>query len=344
LKKVATPAGEAVASAPEQGETAGQVKTSANSDSSQVESVKIRSMVRPVLDAYFKTSPVPSSKNVMVDVTPVGQTGTLARLDAVNADAQAILTARIPTGMPQTVFPSVQEEAPTAPKNRAEGVEGLTTQNENVVAEAIKGTMSTDSGGSSDNQDDGRGTFDRQAGVQNHVIQLKSEQTQLASSQTETSREAVRSDVLRQVVDHVREHLARQENRNGVEQVVIRLSPENLGELKLNLRMENQCLKVEIVAENSMVRDTLIKHSDTLKESLASQNITMETFDVSTGNNGNGAGSYGQRHADWQELARQRQNAAWHSSGGYRLSSAPEISKKTVYMALADCSMLDVHF
>jgi flagellar hook-length control protein FliK len=176
-------------------------------------------------------------------------------------------------------------------------------------------------------------------------MQMKAEQTHMATSMPgATASETVRSEVMEQVVGQLREHLAERDIKNGAEQVVIRLSPENLGELKLNLRMENQCLKVEIVAESSMVRDALIKHSDTLKESLASQNITMDTFDVSTGNNRNGAASYGQSQADWQELARQRQHGAWQSSGGYRISNATEIPKSQIYLASSEHSMLDVHF
>jgi flagellar hook-length control protein FliK len=337
---VSVPAGAELASAVE------EVNLSTDSISRQVESATVRSMVRPVLDAYFQTSAVPSSRNVVADaMTTVQTTVSSARTDVVHDDARgAVLSGRISAGLPHTDLRYLQEEAPAARTNRAEKDDGVTPRSEKVVIEAVKGTMSTDSGESFD-QEDGGSSFDRQAGVQNHAIQLKSGYTQPVSGQTEASREAmIHSDVLKQVVSQVREHLAGQEIKSGVEQVVIRLSPENLGELKLNLRMENQCLKVEIVAENSMVRDTLLKHSDTLKESLASQNITMETFDVSTGNSRNGAGSFGQNHADWQEQARQRQNAAWHSSGGYRLSNTAEIAKSPVHMASAEHSMLDVHF
>jgi flagellar hook-length control protein FliK len=123
---------------------------------------------------------------------------------------------------------------------------------------------------------------------------------------------------------------------------VIRLSPENLGELKMNLKMENQRLKVEIVAETTMVRDTLMKHSDSLKETLARQNITMESFDVSTGSNRQGATSQGQ--ADWRELARQRQYNAWAPNGGYKLDTVPEMPIRPVYQASTAHSMVDVHF
>jgi flagellar hook-length control protein FliK len=125
---------------------------------------------------------------------------------------------------------------------------------------------------------------------------------------------------------------------------VIRLSPENLGELKMNLRMENQCLKVEIVAETPLVRDALMKHADSLKESLARQNITMESFDVSTGSNKYGSASQGQGQGDWRELARQRQSNAWVSAGGYRLDTVPDVPLKPLYHASATHSMVDVHF
>jgi flagellar hook-length control protein FliK len=87
-----------------------------------------------------------------------------------------------------------------------------------------------------------------------------------------------------------------------------------------------------------------MKHVDTLKETLSRQNITMETFDVSTGSNKNGFGSNGQSQANWQELARQQQNAAWNTSGGYRVSDTPEISQRPLYQASTEHSMVDVHF
>lgn len=294
-------------------------------------------MVRPILDAYLQTSVVPSGGGV-VETTPAKQTmGPLSQADATSNDVQAALAGRTQAEeVLRADLPPVK--APTPQGNRVETVEGLTPRNESMLAT----TMSTDSGESFDQE--GHGAFNPQTELQNHMMQLKAEHTQVAASATGGASETGISDVVKQVVVQVREHLAGREIKNGAEQVVIRLSPENLGELRLNLRMENQCLRVEIVAENSTVRDTLIKHSDTLKESLASQNITMESFDVSTGSNRNGSPSYGQNHAEWQELARQRQDAAWQSSGGYRQTSTPAILKNPVYLASAEHSMLDVHF
>jgi flagellar hook-length control protein FliK len=66
-------------------------------------------------------------------------------------------------------------------------------------------------------------------------------------------------------------------------QITLKLHPEELGELKINMRMENQHLKVEITAQNPSVKDALMQNLDTLKETLSRQNIAMDRFDVSAG-------------------------------------------------------------
>ncbi len=63
--------------------------------------------------------------------------------------------------------------------------------------------------------------------------------------------------------------------------ITLRLHPEELGELKINMRMEDQRLKVEIVTQNQSVKDALMQNLDTLKETLSRQNIAMDRFNVS---------------------------------------------------------------
>jgi len=68
-------------------------------------------------------------------------------------------------------------------------------------------------------------------------------------------------------------------SNNG--QITLKLHPEELGELKINMRMDNQHLKVEITTQNQSVKDALMQNLDTLKETLSRQNIAMDRFDVS---------------------------------------------------------------
>ena len=152
------------------------------------------------------------------------------------------------------------------------------------------------------------------------------------------------SVVAEQVVKQVGEHFTKHEIKAGSEQIVLKLSPENLGELKVNLKMENQRLTVEIVAENRMVRDAILQNSDTLKESLAKQNIKMDSFNVSSDSSSNDtlAGRNGRNQNEWQELARNRQANQW-LQGGYNLPK-DFIPEKLAYIPQAEYGMLNVHF
>ena len=266
-------------------------------------------------------------------------------MDEVTHDTDVILTGRILVD-PKRNGLRVAQDTHSSKPDTADIMNNTDSRGGNVTATAIKKVMAPTSGDSF--SQDGKGAYEQKTRTQDNVVLLhqpKVENAPMATGTTGSSAsEPVRTNVIEQVIGRVREHFAGRDIKNGVEQVVIRLFPESLGELKLNMRMENQCLKIEIVAESSMVRDTLIKHSDTLKETLARQNISMETFDVSTGSDRNGSPSHSQGQSNWQELARQQRNNAWNISGGYRVSDTPETPQKTLYQPSSEHSMVDVLF
>ncbi len=90
-----------------------------------------------------------------------------------------------------------------------------------------------------------------------------------------------------QIERQVSEKLVPYEFKQGTDQISFKLSPEHLGNIQLNMRMEDQKLKLEIVTENRGTRDALLQQSDSLKETLSRQNIQMDSFTVTTGNSGN---------------------------------------------------------
>lgn len=104
---------------------------------------------------------------------------------------------------------------------------------------------------------------------------------QLAAGQA-TVPEGTATPSREQIVNQVKEKLAEHRFIADSSQVTIRLHPEQLGELKINVRMDDQKVRVEIVAENQTVKDALLQGADSLKEALARQNVSMERFDVST--------------------------------------------------------------
>jgi len=154
--------------------------------------------------------------------------------------------------------------------------------------------------------------------------------------------EQSRQDLPEQVVHQVRERLGQHEVKAGNQQITLTLSPENMGELKMNLNLQGQRLSVEIVTENRTVRDAILQHSDSLKETLARQNITVESFDVTT--NGRGAGNPGQNQDAWRELARQKQQQLWASTGGYALPQMNVTLNPAAYQAKNEHAMLDIHY
>ncbi|HBA73095.1 MAG TPA: hypothetical protein DCZ63_13185 [Geobacter sp.] len=154
--------------------------------------------------------------------------------------------------------------------------------------------------------------------------------------------EQSRQDLPEQVVHQVRERLGQHEVKAGNQQITLTLSPENMGELKMNLNLQGQRLSVEIVTENRTVRDAILQHSDSLKETLARQNITVESFDVTT--NGRGTGNPGQNQDAWRELARQKQQQLWASTGGYALPQMNVSLNPAAYQAKNEHAMLDIHY
>lgn len=86
-----------------------------------------------------------------------------------------------------------------------------------------------------------------------------------------------------QIISQVKEKLAEQRISADNGQVTLKLHPAELGELKITVRMDDQRVRVDVVAENRMVKDALMQNVESLKEALARQNVAMERFEVSTG-------------------------------------------------------------
>ncbi|MBI2354699.1 MAG: flagellar hook-length control protein FliK [Deltaproteobacteria bacterium] len=283
--------------------------------------------------------PTPMPLLAVMPEEPQAESPATPVLRAVETGAiPARAVVRVADDLPVPKEERLQQQATTA------SVAKTASMAENVLSGAVKAASSATAGGESHGGD--RPMSDQVLnGQPTQVLQqhVKTENavapgSSAAPLQDVTTRSAVSEHVARQVG----EHLANRDIKAGSEQIVIRLSPEHLGDLTLNMRMENQRLSVEILTDNRMVRDALLQNSDTLKDSLAKQNIKMDSFDVSTG--GNNGGSAGRDQGDWRELARQRQNNAWMPAGGYRLPDRAAISTPPAYLAKSTHKMVDLHF
>lgn len=248
--------------------------------------------------------------------------------------------------------------APASAKTGAEaGGQAVQTQPEstvvtkpvqNVAVEAAKFTGAGPSGEEFGTGDD-KGTADSFMNGQFHTTLMHQQggtdgANAVSSAATPVQNNAQQVGLPEQILQQVKDRLANHEVKSGNDQIVLKLSPENLGDLKVNLAMDGQHLKVEIVAENHMVRDALLKNTDSLKESLARQNISMESFNVTTNGRGAGNPGQGQQQNGWREFAQQKQQNAWMQSGGYRLPEAASVPSQVAYQRPSPHTMVDLHF
>jgi hypothetical protein len=138
-----------------------------------------------------------------------------------------------------------------------------------------------------------------------------------------------------QIVAQVREKLTEHRLNGDSGRITIHLHPEHLGQLQIDMKMENHRLKVEIIAENQNVKEALVHNMDSLKDTLSRQNIAMDRFSVLTGGGGNSGGGY----RDWRQTGQHGQPNPF-----MRFSGFPEDTpERTIsYLDSRDNSMVDL--
>jgi len=251
------------------------------------------------------------------------------------------ITTRLAVNTRQQLAPEQQVEA-VRPGNERSAVRESGQTAQLAVTESLSTASEDASLGSDSNQGQSDVAADNRMLVQDMRGQLRTEQQKAFTVDAKaTSNEPVRQDVQEQVMQQVKERLVQHDVKPGCQQITLTLSPDSLGELKMNLNLQGQKLSVEIVTENRAVRDAIVQHTDALKESLARQNITMQSFDVTTG--GKGSGSQGQNQNAWSELAKQQQQF-WAPPRGYQLAQAGAPSDSAAYQRYQGQTMLDIHY
>ena len=173
-----------------------------------------------------------------------------------------------------------------------------------------------------------------------HTVAMHTGQSQVVAADgatTELVKNVPQELVGRQVVDRLASH----EIKQGSDQISLKLSPENLGNLQLNLRMDDNRLKLEIVTETRGVRDALLQQADELKETLARQNIKVDSFSVTTGN---GQQSQ-QQSADWHQMTQeQRQYQPQYASLRTKGGAGEGVDTAMKYFVPQYQSTIDVRF
>lgn len=290
--------------------------------------------VQQIMEAYSQpaaTKPVPTAEDspaTPVDTVP----RTVSR--AVETGATQLQLA-VKVNEPQR-----EERILQQPSSDSTGK--VTENSQNLLNSAVKEPASVPQ---EDASTYGKQLFDQK--TTGHVHHAAQQHINTAAPATVDSppEQAMPSTAAEHVVKQVSERITAHEIKSGSEQIVLRLSPENLGELKVNLKMENLRLTVEIVTENKAVTEALRQNTDSLRETLAKQNIKMDTFDVSTGSNGqdNLAGRNSRNLGEWQEMARNRQANQW-LQGGYNIPAVAAADNVTAVASYRSNGLIDGHY
>jgi flagellar hook-length control protein FliK len=130
----------------------------------------------------------------------------------------------------------------------------------------------------------GMGTEGKSAGIETTslFVQVTGETRLHGESKLSAAMNDGKLPSAEQINHQVREKLESGDYGSNKGNITLKLHPEELGELKINLRMEEQHLKIEIVTEHTSVKEALMQNLATLKETLSRQNIAMDRFNVST--------------------------------------------------------------
>ena len=74
-------------------------------------------------------------------------------------------------------------------------------------------------------------------------------------------------------------------------EIQLRLSPPELGSLKMEVTVRNGVMTARLEAENNTARSLLLDNLPALRERLSAQNIKVDRFDVDVRQDGHGQGS-----------------------------------------------------
>ncbi|MBJ6801277.1 flagellar hook-length control protein FliK [Geomonas propionica] len=228
---------------------------------------------------------------------------------------------------------AVQAQQGNVVKNAAEDVSGTKSAATATAKSVSELAAARDTSGSQGEQGQSHQKGQENQNGQMLGVGLTAQGTPAEAVQGETKL-AGKSLLHENILSQVREGVVTHDGK-GNGQMSIRLNPGELGELKIQLRMENNRLNVEVHADNGMVKDLLMSNLDSLREALSGKNLTMEGFNVSTGGGGFNA-PLNEERGNQQQQQPQR----FARGAGYDGQDAPRVN----YLTAEVNSLLDVRF
>ncbi len=190
-----------------------------------------------------------------------------------------------PATLAQKLAPEVTTQS-TAELSSSESIKAATTQVQVSVADGVEVTSPEETVRNPQRVETGGEDFKPATQIVSKTGEVNSEAATRVVSEATEAKETIRTDATRQhpEVDRARfvQRVARAfnsvANRGGT--LRLRLSPPELGSLKIEIDVRGSTMTARIEAETSAARSVLLESLPALRERLADQNIKIDKFDV----------------------------------------------------------------
>lgn len=227
-----------------------------------------------------KTAPAPPAAPLPEAAVP--QPAPAITDAARSAARHGVASVTPANGSPLALSPGNQANEKTEGVQESRGIKPAGPRSVNPFADVeVSVKAKGDAAQTDDSGDDGGGDgTGREQLVHTQLTDTAKGTDQTSSPQpaAEAKQLPQHESILAQVRSGLAEHAGKKEG-----EISLRLSPADLGDLKINIRMDDQRLRVDVVASNPHVKDVLMQNLPALKEALSRQNLTMTAFDVSSG-------------------------------------------------------------
>jgi len=102
------------------------------------------------------------------------------------------------------------------------------------------------------------------------------------------------------VVDQITAHFS-VNNRLETSSVNLKLNPQELGELRMEIKVEHDNVKAHIVAQSPHAQEMIDRHVSRLREALEQQGLHLNEIEVTVADNDNAAGERFENNEAWQQ-------------------------------------------
>lgn len=209
------------------------------------------------------------------------------------SDRQAVLAQKMPgeiVAVAQEAGLKVGEKAKQQPLHRAVGIDASPAMREDQFV--VKASAGVEMQLSSNTSREGAPSFDSPLNTTApHTVDASGAPTET----TPFGHKDAQTDVIRQIVQRMTLKNGRQQS-----QMVIRLKPDFLGNVRLQVTTEGQQVMVRMDAESTAVKEIVEQNMAHLKAELHQHGLQIEKFDVFVGNNNDGWSS-GQQQAAFRQ-------------------------------------------